>query len=62
MELARVALLILETELNSKNWTTRIYMLAFPVTISSFNIMDWNLSELKRLDIKVRKMMTIHIR
>ena len=35
-------------------------MLAIPVITYSFNITDWNLSEVKRLDIKVRKMMATH--
>ena len=32
--------------------------LAIPVVTYSFNIIDWNLSEVKRLDVKTRKMMT----
>ena len=39
---------------------TAIIMLAIPVITYSFNIIDWNLSEVKRLDIKVRKMMATH--
>ena len=35
-------------------------MLAIPVITYSFSITVWNLSEVKRLDIKVRKMMTTH--
>ena len=35
-------------------------MLAISVVTYSFKIIDWNLSEVKRLDIKVRKMMTTH--
>ena len=35
-------------------------MLAILVITYSFSIIDWNLSEVKRLDIKVRKMMTTH--
>ena len=52
--------LILKTELNSKNRITAINMLAIPVIIYSFNIIDWYLSEGKRLNIKVGKMMTTH--
>ena len=33
-------------------------MLAILTITYSFNIIDWNLSEVKRLDIKVRRMMT----
>ena len=39
--------LILKTELNSKNRITAINMLAIPVIAYSFNIIDWNLSEVK---------------
>ena len=35
-------------------------MLVIPVITYSFNIIDWNHSEVKRLDINVRKMMTTH--
>ena len=59
-ELVRRTRLILKTELNSKNRITAIKMLAIPVITYSFNIIDWDLSEVKILDIKVRKMMTTH--
>ena len=59
-ELVRKTRLILKTELNSKNRITAINMLAIPVIFYSFNITGWNLSEIKRLDIKIRKMMTAH--
>ena len=52
--------LILKTELNSKNRITAINKLAIPIITYSLNIIDWNLNEVKRLDIKVRKMMTTH--
>ena len=39
--------LILKTELNSKNRITAINKLAIPVIAYSFNIIDWNLSEVK---------------
>ena len=59
-ELVRSTRLILKTELNSKNRITEINTLAMPVITYSFNVIDWNLNEVKRLDIKVRKMMTTH--
>ena len=40
------------------NMTTAINMLAIPVITYSFNITDRNLSEVKGLDTKVRKIMT----
>ena len=57
-ELVKRTLLILKSDLNSKNRITAINILAIPVITYSFNIIDWNLSEVKRLDIKIRKMMT----
>ena len=52
--------LILKTKLNSKNWITAINTLSIPVITYSFNIIVWNLSEVKRLDVKIRKMMRTH--
>ena len=52
--------MILNTELNSKNRITATNTLAIPGITYSFNIADWNLNEVKRLGIKVRKMITIH--
>ena len=57
-ELVRRTRLILKTELNSKNRITAINTLAIPVITYSFTTIDWNLSEVKRLDVKIRKMMT----
>ena len=59
-ELVRKTQLILKTELNSKNRITAINPLAIPVIAYSFNIIDWNLSEVKRLDVKSRKMIITH--
>ena len=59
-ELVRRTRLILKTESNSQNKITAINTLAIPVITYIFNIIDWNLSEVKRVDIKVRKMMTTH--
>ena len=59
-EFVRRTRLILKTELNSKNRIIAINTLAIPVITYSFNTIDWNLNEVKRLDIKVRKMMTTH--
>ena len=59
-ELVRRTRLILKTELISKNRITAINMLVILFITYSFNIIDWNLSEVKRSDIKVRKMMTTH--
>ena len=49
---------ILKTELNSKNRITAINTLALPVVTYSFNIINWNLCEIKRIDTKIRKLFT----
>ena len=58
--LVRRTRLIFRSELNSKNSITAINMLAIPAVTYSFNLTDWNLSEVKKLDIKIRKMMITH--
>ena len=54
-ELLRRTQLILKTNLNSKDRVTAINTLAIPVITYSFNIIDWNLSEVKRLVIKLER-------
>ena len=39
---------------------TAINTLVIPVITYSFKIIDWNLSEIKKLDVKIRKIMTTH--
>jgi hypothetical protein len=51
---------IMETELNSKNKITAINTLAVPILRYSFGIIQWKLSEIKKLDTKTRKMLTIN--
>ena len=50
--------LVLKTELNSKNRIEAINTLALPDVQYSFNIINWNLAELNRLDTKPRKLLT----
>ena len=50
--------LVLKTELNSKNRVEAINTLAVPVVQYSFNIINWNNSELQRMDRKTRKLLT----
>ena len=59
-ELVRRTQLILKSELNSENRITAKNILAIPVITYIFIITDCNPSEVKRLDIKIRKMMTTH--
>ena len=49
---------IMKTELNSKNRITAINTLAIPFVTYSFNVVNWNLKELKKLDTKTRKQLT----
>ena len=49
-EVLRRIRLILKTELNSKNRITAINTLALPVATYSFNIIDWNLNDIKRME------------
>ena len=49
---------ILKTELNSKNKLTAINTLAIPVVTYSFNVINWNLREQKKIDTKIRKQLT----
>ena len=50
--------MILKTELNSKNKIQAINSLAIPVVQYSFNIINWNVSDLQRMDRKTRKLLT----
>ena len=45
---------IMKTELNAKNIIIAINTLALPMVTYSFNIINWNLNEFKRLDAKIR--------
>ena len=51
---------ILGTELNSKNKISAVNTLAVPVVTYSFNIINWTMPEIKRLDTKTRKLLTMN--
>ena len=44
---------IFKAELNSRNWVQAINTLAIRVVTYSFNIINWNLSEIKKMDTKI---------
>ena len=44
---------VLESELNAKNKLEAITTLAVPVVLYSFNLVNWNLEETKRIDRKI---------
>ena len=52
--------LIVRSELNGKNKIEAIDSLAIPTVQYSFGIIDWKYSELKKLDSKTRKILTMH--
>ena len=51
---------ILHTELNAKIKLQAINTLAIPVVTYSFNIMNWNLEEIKRMNRKKRELLTLN--
>ena len=51
---------ILRTELNGRNKMEAINSLAVPVVQYSFGIIDWKISELKKIDTKKRKLLNMH--
>ena len=51
---------ILHTELNAKNKLEAINTLAIPVVTYNFSVMKWNLEEKKRMNRKIRKLLTLN--
>ena len=51
-EYCRRVRMVVKTELNAANRFEAINTLAIPVVTYSFNIIDWKMSEIKRLDTK----------
>ena len=54
----RRARAVLKTELNYANRIEAIDTLAVPVVTYSFNIINWTLTDIKKLDTKVCKLIT----
>ena len=52
--------LVLKSELNAANRFEAVNTLAVPVVTYSFNIINWKMSEIKSLNTKTRKLLTIH--
>ena len=52
--------IVLKSELNAANRFEAINTLAVPVVTYSFNIINWKMIKIKRLDTKTRKLLTIH--
>jgi hypothetical protein len=51
--------MILKSELNAMNKITSIGVLAVPVLRYSFGIINWRLEEIKQIDRKTRKILTM---
>ena len=51
--------LVLKSELNAANRIDALNTLAVPVVTYSFNIINWKMEELKKLDRKTRKFLTM---
>ena len=60
-ECIRRVRLITKTELNAKNRILAVNTLALPVMTFSYNIINWNLNELKKIDTKIRKLLTCQL-
>ena len=52
--------MILNSELNAKDKITAIGALAVPVLRYSFGIIKWRIEEIKQIDRKTRKMLTMY--
>ena len=51
---------ILRSELNAHNRTDAINSLALPVVTYSFTIINWSHTEIKKVDTKIFKLLTMH--
>ena len=51
---------ILQTELDARNKIVAINSLTILIVTYGFNILNWTMSEIKRLDVKVRKLLTMN--
>jgi len=59
-EYRRILRMIPKSELNARNKITAIGGLAVPVLRYSFGIIKWRIEEIKQIDRKTRKMLTMH--
>ena len=51
---------ILRSELNARNRIYSINSLALPVVTYSFTVNNWSLTEIKKVDTKIRNILTIY--
>lgn len=51
---------IFQSELNAKNKISAVNSLAVPVVSYGFNVINWTIQEIKSLDVKTRKLLTMN--
>ena len=51
---------VLRIKLNARSRIDAINSLALPVVTYSFTIINWPLTKIKKVDIKIRKLLTMH--
>jgi len=59
-EYGRRLIMIPKSELNARNKITAIEALAIPVLRYCFGIINWRIEEIKKIDRKTRKMLTMY--
>jgi len=52
--------MVLKSELHAKNKIKAIGTLAVPVLRQSFGIINWTLEEIRKFDMKTRKLLTMY--
>ena len=52
--------MVLKGEVNSSNKISAINNLAIPVLAYSINIVNWQMKEIRKMDVKTRRLFTIH--
>jgi hypothetical protein len=55
-----IIIMVLKSELNARNKITAVGAIAVPVLRYSFGIINWRLEEIKQIDRKTRKMLTVY--
>ena len=51
---------VFHTELNAKNKLEAINTLAIPAVSYSFNVINWNLAQIRQMDRKIQKLLTLN--
>ena len=50
----------LRNELNARNRINAISSLALPVVTNGFTVINWSLTEIKKVDTKIRKLLSMY--